>query len=122
MSNEITSFYLRAGLSVGDPSEARFDWNGMDVVMFVEEDGSVRVHKVLKDGSPGAKPIALGRLRANDNPGDVDNAPDIIGGIATHKGSKFQLAGWLRDQDIDEYYSMRMQPLQRQGKLFKPAV
>ena len=85
-------WFIRPSVEASDYMSGAFELNGIASFIYLAEDGSLAVHKRLKDGSAGAKPIATGSVRRNrsSNP----EAPALLGTIRTGKGSKFALAFW----------------------------
>ena len=90
------------------------------VLQIDPSDGTVMVYKKNRDGTPGKKPVARGKVSGNRS--TTKGAPQIVGTIRTDKGSRFRLAGWEHGDEGDEFYSLEYETLQlRKGKFFRPS-
>jgi len=74
------------------PMYGSFELNSVQSLFYLYPEGQVEVYKRLKNGEPGAKPIARGSVHRNRsrNP----NAPSAVGHISTGKGTRFGIVLW----------------------------
>ena len=118
-------WFIRPSVEESDYMSGSFELNGVQSFVYLSADGSLAVHKRLKDGSPSSKPLATGRVRRN--PSTNPEAPALLGNIHTGKGTKFDVALWWYADAGGEpprpYYVIRYDEYKRpepKGKVFSP--
>ena len=107
----IRPVYLRPGVDADDPAEARFSFLGIDCLLHLDQNMTIRVYKFGVNGQPTKKPIAVGTARMQEV--QDERHPVLKGVFRTGRDSMFELAGWAHTDSIDEqpYMSMEIKPL-----------
>ena len=109
----------------GQPMSGTFNFNGVAYYLYLYGDGTVQVHKRLKDGAPDKQPTASGSVKRNrsSNP----DAPCLFATLKTGEGARIPLAFWWHpDADAKEprpFYAVRQDtPIPApKGDVFDPS-
>ena len=117
-TNDIPTFYLRAGMQKTADSEADFEFNGAKARLFVASDGSARVFHVLKSGL-SKNPVAEGKITASNMSGETAPRAFLTLHSKAKGASSKRYAMWKHDREDDHFWVIQPSTApQREGTLF----